>query len=131
MRANVSYACFLLEYAVPITDADRTTICINLEELHSQNAPVRKFDVRTAKQESLLSAMRSTFEPFVSSAIKSLDFRAMKAWPVRFHWMANPMLKIGRMPVAFRETSKDCRIQRDVRRWIDRIHAILLVDRVA
>src|SRR4051812_47579805 len=70
-------------------------------------------------------------QPPLARLIQPLHLRPIQARHIGFHRVADPRLQIGEMAIASREARQQIGIERELRRRIERIEPILLVDRLA
>src|SRR5579883_751423 len=73
----------------------------------------------------------TAFEPIFAAPIERRDLRPVEARHVGLHFVADPGLEIGKVPVAFGKLFQQITVQLKPCGRVDRIETILFVDRLA
>src|SRR6185503_14441959 len=108
----------------------------SLRRIHPyRNSPISPAIARPMKIRKPLSPIgecgRRAVEPCPAVSIQLLDLRPPELRQVALHLEAEPALQVAQMAVALRDRAQQIGIELDAHRRIHRIHAVLLVDRLA
>src|SRR6185312_14682533 len=83
----------------------------------------------TAPRKDLLD--RLALQPRGAPRIQSRDLRSLHTGHVALHGVADTGLQIREVTVARWELLEESSVQHRRRAWCDRVHAVLLIDRLA
>jgi hypothetical protein len=70
-------------------------------------------------------------EPFASLRVERIDFLAGQSGHVGFHFVADVLLEVAEMAIAFRKSKQLVAIQLKERGRVDGIDTIFLIDRLS
>src|SRR5262249_9087326 len=80
------------------------------------------------RSRSVLGLLGATREPRGAARIQTLDFGAFERGHVRLDREAEPGLQVSEMTIAFGKLRQQSRVELELRRWIENVEPILLVD---